>query len=135
MFVTTDKTAQGQNRKNLSFVHRISNEISAGRTSERTNNFRVPIRSKAESAFLAWKRKKKKMTSYIVLKRPKKTFKKKSKKKKFLFGSSFFFRRILERFFFLGLDGNRFRLADLGGVEPLRKLIRQKPVPGRGLEV
>ena len=35
----------------------------------------------------------------------------------------------------IGLDGNRFRLADFGGVEPLRKLIRQKLVPGRGLEV
>ena len=63
------------------------------------------FRVKAESAFRAWKRK---------------------EKKKFL--------RILE-LFFLGLDGNRFRLADVGGVEPLRKLIRQKLVPGRGLEV
>ena len=51
---------------------------------------------------------------------------KEKKKKKF---SAF------SNFFFLGPDGNRFRLADVGGVEPLRKLIRQKLVPGRGLEV
>ena len=74
------------------------------------------------------------LTSYIVLKRPKKTLKKSKKKRKLLFGSNFFFLRVLE-LFFLGLDGNRFRLADLGGVKPLRKLIRQKLVPGRGLEV
>ena len=71
---------------------------------------------------------------YIVLKRPKNTLEKKDQKKKFLFGSNVYFLRILE-LFFLGLDCNRFRLANLGGVEPLRKLIRQKLVPGRGLEV
>ena len=61
-----------------------------------------------------------------------------SKKKKVPLRLELFFLRILDafsNFFFLGLDGNRFRLADLGGLEPLRKLIRQKLVPGRGLEV
>ena len=79
------------------------------------------------------KKRKEKLTSYIVLKRQKKTLKKKSKEKGPL-RLEHFFLRILELFFFLRL-GNRFRSADLGGVEPLRKLIRQKLVPGRGLEV
>ena len=72
------------------------------------------------------------MTSYIVLKRPEKTF---FFKKKSSSSARTFFFSAFSNFVFLGLDGNRFRLADLGGVEPLRKLIRQKLVPGRGLEV
>ena len=92
------------------------------------------FRAKAESAFRAWKRKEK-LTSYIVLKRPKRTFKKMSTKKKSSSSARTFFFSAFSNFFFLVLDGDRFRLADLGGVEPLRKLIRQKLVPGRGLEV
>ena len=72
------------------------------------------------------RKKKGNLTSWFALKRPKTTSKKQTKKKKLLFGSNFFF---------LGLDGNRFRLADLGEVDPLRKPIRQELVPGRGLEV
>ena len=72
------------------------------------------------------------MISYIVLKRPEKTF---FFKKKSSSSARTFFFSAFSNFVFLGLDGNRFRLADLGGVEPLRKLIRQKLVPGRGLEV
>ena len=41
-----------------------------------------------------------------------------------------FFFSALPNFFFLGLGGNRFRLVELGGVEPLRKLFRQKVEPG-----
>ena len=64
----------------------------------------------------------------------KKDLKNKVPKKKVPLRLELFFLRILE-LFFLGLDGNRFCLADLGGVEPPRKLIRQILVPGRGLEV
>ena len=78
------------------------------------------------------KKRKEKLTSYIVLKRQKKTLKKKSKEKGPL-RLEHFFLRILELFFFLRL-GNRFRSADLGGVEPLRKFIRQKLGAGRPLE-
>ena len=80
-------------------------------------------------------RKKKKMTSWFALKRPKTTLKKNRPKKKVSpFLSNFFFRRIPELFFLCGHLANRFRLAEFGGVEPLRKLIRQKLVPGRGLK-
>ena len=35
-------------------------------------------------------------------------------------------------FFFVYNLGNRFRLADIGGVEPLRKLVRQNLTPSSG---
>ena len=56
-------------------------------------------------------------------------------KKKVPFQPERSFRRIPELFFFRGHLTNRFRLAELGGVQPLIKLIRQKLVPRRGLEV
>ena len=65
----------------------------------------------------------------------KKTFKKMSEIKRVPLRLNLFFFSAFSNFFLLGLDGNRFRLADLGGVKPLGKLIRLKLVPGRGLEV
>ena len=59
------------------------------------------------------------------------TFKKQANKKKFIFHSNFFF-TVFPNPFSLGLLANRFRLVDLGGVEPLRKLLRQKLVPAKG---
>ena len=41
-----------------------------------------------------------------------------------------FFFAAFPNFFYLADLGNRFRLVDLGGVEPLRELVRQKVVPG-----
>ena len=92
------------------------------------------FRAKDELPLRTRKKKFKKWTSQIVLKQPKTRLEKEGKKKKFPFGSNFFFRRIPE-LFFLALLGNRFRLVDLGGVEPLRKLVRQKLVPALALEV
>ena len=73
--------------------------------------------------------KKKKSTTWFAFKRPNTTFKKMSPKKKVSLRVIFFF-SALPNFFFLGHDGNRFRLVELGGVEPLRKLFRQKLEPG-----
>ena len=90
------------------------------------------FRAKDELPLRTRKKKFKKWTSQIVLKQPKTRLEKEGKKKKF--DSNFFFRRIPELFFLAPL-GNRFRLVDLGGVEPLRKLVRQKLVPALALEV
>ena len=81
--------------------------------------------------------KKKKMTSGIVPKRPKAGSKKLPPSKKFPFSPSFFFSPHSRTFFSWGIApghrANRFRLADLGGVEPLRKLVRPNPTLGSAL--
>ena len=43
-----------------------------------------------------------------------------------------FFSAVSPNFFFVYNLGNRFRLADIGGVEPLRKLVRQNLTPSPG---
>ena len=72
----------------------------------------------------------------MVLKRPK-AGSKKSPQKKYVPlrqpSPRFFFFAAFPNFVFLGRSANRFRLADLGGVEPLRKLIRQKLALGSAL--
>ena len=99
--------------------------------SEKTRNFSPcgGFRPKAGLLFRAWSKKKKKSTSWFAFKRPNTTFKKMSQIKKVSLRVNFFFLRIAE-LFFLGHGGNRFRLVELGGVEPLRKLFRQKLEPG-----
>ena len=56
----------------------------------------------------------------------KRRLKKTIKKKVNLLRLDFLFSRHFRTFFFLADLGNRFHSVDLGGVEPLRKLFRQK---------
>ena len=92
------------------------------------------FRAKDELPLRTRKKKIKKWTSQIVLKQPKTRLEKEGKKKKGSPSGRFFF-AAFPNFFFLALLGNRFRLVDLGGAEPLRKLVRQKLVPALALEV
>ena len=62
----------------------------------------------------------------MALKRPKAGSKKSPQKKNRSPSPRFFFFAAFPNFVFLGWSANRFRLADLGGVEPLRKLVRPK---------
>ena len=80
-------------------------------------------------------KKKKWKFDFVVLSRPKTTSKKQAKKKSSLFLGSIFFCPGFPNFFFCGDLVNRFRLAELGGVEPLKKLLRRKLVPGPEFQI